>query len=125
EGGKPQDEGLRRAWDIEKQSPEALAAINRVAEGLRAEVHLHCCHSVYKRQSDVSGDYKPILPRLSGAKVDRINLEFAYPRTGEVSDLALLPAHLALGMGVVDVRGERLQSVEEIEALATAGAGIA
>ena len=56
------DERLRREWDIEKQFPQALAAINRITEGLHAEIHLHCCHSVYKRQSDVSGDYKPILP---------------------------------------------------------------
>jgi 5-methyltetrahydropteroyltriglutamate--homocysteine methyltransferase len=122
--GETHDERLRRAWDVERQFPEALAAINRVAEGLRAEVHLHCCHSVYKRQSDVSGDYKPILPRLRDARVDRINLEFAYPGTGDVSDLKLLPKHLDIGMGVVDVRGERLPSVEEIEALGAAGAEI-
>jgi 5-methyltetrahydropteroyltriglutamate--homocysteine methyltransferase len=123
-GGGSHDERLRRAWDIDRQFPEALAAIQRVAEGLRAEVHLHCCHSVYKRRSDVTGDYKPILPRLAEAKVDRINLEFAYPGTGEVRDLELLPAHLHLGMGVVDVRSERLPSVEEIEALATAATRI-
>jgi 5-methyltetrahydropteroyltriglutamate--homocysteine methyltransferase len=121
-GAEIHDERLRRQWDADRQLPEALAAINRVVEGLRAEVHLHCCHSVYKRQSDVAGDYKPILPRLAGAKVDRVNLEFAYPGTGDVSDLDLLPAQLGVGMGVVDVRGERLQSVEEIEALAAAGA---
>ena len=51
-----------------------------------------------------------------------MNLEFAYPGTGDVGDLALLPAHLAVGMGVVDVRSERVQSVDEIEALATPGA---
>lgn len=123
-GGGTHDERLRRAWDIDRQFPEALAAINRVAEGLRAEVHLHCCHSVYKRQSDVTGDYQPILPRLREAKVDRVNLEFAYPGTGDVSDLKLLPGHLHLGMGVVDVRGECLQSVEEIEALGAAGAAL-
>lgn len=123
-GGEIHDERLRRTWDIDKQFPEALAAINRVADGLKAEVHLHCCHSVYKRKSDVTGNYKPILPRLSEAKIDRVNLEFAYPHTGEVSDLNLLPAHLALGMGVIDVRSERMQSVEEIGALATAGAAI-
>src|SRR6185436_2957470 len=116
------DERLRRTWDVNRQFPEAIAAINRVAEGLRAEVHLHCCHSVYKRRSDVTGDYKPILPRLGAAEVDRVNLEFAYPGTGDVSDLALLPSHLCLGMGVVDVRGENLQTVEQIEALAEAGA---
>jgi 5-methyltetrahydropteroyltriglutamate--homocysteine methyltransferase len=123
-GEEIHDERLRRNWDVDRHFPEALAAINCVVEGLQAEVHLHCCHSVYKRQSDVVGDYKPILPRLAGAKVDRVNLEFAYPGTGDVGDLKLLPVHLDLGMGVVDVRSERLQTVEEIESLAAAGASI-
>jgi 5-methyltetrahydropteroyltriglutamate--homocysteine methyltransferase len=118
------DERLRRTWDVNRQLPEAISAINRIAEGLQAEVHLHCCHSVYKRRSDVTGDYKPILPYLGEAKVDRVNLEFAYPGTGDVSDLACLPAQLQLGMGVVDVRSENLQTVEQIEALAAAGAAI-
>jgi 5-methyltetrahydropteroyltriglutamate--homocysteine methyltransferase len=122
--GETHDDRLRRAWDVDRQFPEAVAAINRVAEGLRAEVHLHCCHSVYRRRSDVVGDYKPILPRLAGAKVDRVNLEFAYPGTGDVSDLALLPEGMGAGVGVVDVRGERLQSVEEVEALGAAAAGV-
>ena len=118
------DERLRREWDVDRQFPQALAAINRVAEGLPVEVHLHCCHSVYKRRSDVRGDYKPILPRLREANVDRVNLEFAYPGTGDVGDLELLPKHLSVGMGVVDVRTEQLQSVEQIESLGAAGAAI-
>jgi methionine synthase II (cobalamin-independent) len=56
----------------------AITAINRVVEGVPAEIHLHCCHSVYKRRSDVTGDYKPLLPHLAGLNVDRVNLEFAY-----------------------------------------------
>jgi 5-methyltetrahydropteroyltriglutamate--homocysteine methyltransferase len=72
----------------------------------------------------VTGDYKPILPLLGEAKVDRINLEFAYPGTGDVSDLVLLPPQLDLGMGVVDVRGEHLQTVEQIESLAEAGVSV-
>jgi 5-methyltetrahydropteroyltriglutamate--homocysteine methyltransferase len=115
------DERLRREWRPEQQIPEAIAAINHVVEGLPAEVHLHCCHSVYKRQSDVRGDYKPLLPYLSGLEVDRVNLEFAYRDTGDVSDLRLLPPHLGVGMGVIDVRGEALQSVDEIAGLASAG----
>lgn len=123
-GSGTHDERLRRDWDIDRQFPQALAAINRVVEGLQAEVHLHCCHSVYKRRSDVTGDYRPILPRLHEAKVDRVNLEFAYPGTGDVSDLHLLPDHLGIGLGVVDVRGAHLQSVEEIESLAAAATAI-
>jgi 5-methyltetrahydropteroyltriglutamate--homocysteine methyltransferase len=123
-GGPIHDERLRRTWDVDRQFPQALQALNRVVEGLKAEVHLHCCHSVYKRRSDVTGDYKPILPRLREARIDRVNLEFAYPNTGDVSDLKLLPEHLGVGMGVVDVRGEVLPSVERIEALGAAGAAI-
>ena len=111
-GEEIHDERLRREWNIEEQFPHAMTAINTIAENLPAEVHLHCCHSVYKRQSDVVGDYKPILPRLKDAKIDRVNLEFAYPQTGDVSDLKLLPDHLGVGMGVVDVRTEQIQSVE-------------
>jgi 5-methyltetrahydropteroyltriglutamate--homocysteine methyltransferase len=118
------DQRLRRSWDVQRQFPLAVAAINRIVEGLPAEVHLHCCHSVYKRRSDVTGDYKPILPLLRDARVDRVNLEFAYHQTGDISDLQLLPAHLRLGMGVVDVRSETLQPVAEIERLAAAGAEI-
>lgn len=123
-GEETHDERLRREWNADRQFPAALAAINRITAGLKAEVHLHCCHSVYKRRSDVTGDYKPILPRLSGAQIDRVNLEFAYPGTGDVADLALLPPNLAVGMGVVDVRGEQLQTTEAIEALGAAGAKI-
>jgi 5-methyltetrahydropteroyltriglutamate--homocysteine methyltransferase len=121
-GAGSHDERLRRDWNIDRQFPQAVTAINRVSEGLKAEVHLHCCHSVYKRRSDVRGDYRPILPRLADARVDRVNLEFAYPGTGDVGDLALLPAHLAVGMGIIDVRSEMVQTVEEVEALAAAGA---
>jgi 5-methyltetrahydropteroyltriglutamate--homocysteine methyltransferase len=123
-GVESHDERLRREWNIDTQLPPALAAINRITDGLKAEVHLHCCHSVYKRRSDVTGDYKPILPRLAEAKVDRVNLEFAYPQTGDVSDLALLPDHLSVGMSVVDARTEQVQTVEAIEALAQAGAKV-
>jgi 5-methyltetrahydropteroyltriglutamate--homocysteine methyltransferase len=121
-GGDTHDDRLRREWDIDRQFPAAVAAINAIVEGLRAEIHLHCCHSVYKRQSDVAGDYQPILPRLADAKIDRVNLEFAYHGTGVPNDLRLVPAHVAVGMGVVDVRGETLQTVEQIEALGAAGA---
>ena len=118
------DDRLRREWDVERQVPAALNAINQIAAGLPVEVHLHCCHSVYKRQSDVTGDYKPIMPFLKDARIDRINLEFAYQGTGEVSDLELLPDGIDVGMGVVDVRTEQVQTVEEIERIGAAGAAI-
>jgi len=121
-GETSHDERLRRDWDIDREFPEALAAIQSVVEGLATEVHLHCCHSVYKRHSDVTGDYKPILPRLKDAAIDRVNLEFAYSDTGAITDLDFLPAHLGVGLGIVDVRTEKPQTVEEMEAIGAAAA---
>jgi len=122
--GVTHDDRLRREWDIERQAPEVIAAINRIARELPVEVHLHCCHSVSERQSDVEGDYKPILPFLKDASIDRVNLEFAYRGTGKADDLKLLPDGLGVGMGVVDVRGERVQTVAEIEMIGVAGAAV-
>lgn len=118
------DERLKRDWDIDRQAPQAINAVNEIAAALPVEVHLHCCHSVCKRQSDVVGDYKPILPFLKDAKIDRVNLEFAYKGTGIPDDLEYLPDGLGVGMGVVDVRGAQFQEVEEIEAIGAAGAAI-
>ncbi len=122
--GNSHDDRLRRVWNIDEQFPQAVNCINQIADGLKAEVHLHCCHSVYKRQSDIHGDYKPILPRLKNANIDRVNLEFAYHGTGCMGDLKLLPQHLDVGLGVVDVRREKLQTVKNIESLGAAGAKI-
>ena len=118
------DDRLRREWDIDRQVPAALDAVNQIAAGLSVEAHLHCCHSVYKRQSDVTGDYKPIMPFLKDAWIDRVNLEFAYHDTGEASDLELLPDGMGIGMGVVDARTEQIQAVEDIERIGAAGAAI-
>ncbi|MDA2939042.1 cobalamin-independent methionine synthase II family protein, partial [Acidobacteria bacterium AH-259-A15] len=122
--GQTHDDRLRRRWDADKQIPEAVGYINTILEGLNAEVHLHCCHSVYKRKSDVTGNYEPLLPHLVNAKIDRVNLEFAYKDTGDVSDLKLLPDGMGVGMGVVDVRGERIQEIDEIESIGAAGAEV-
>ena len=81
--GHSHDERLQQDWNPDRQMPEAVDAINRIVDGLPVESHLHCCHSVYKRMKDVTGDYKPILPYMNDVKVDRINLEFAYQGTGD------------------------------------------
>ncbi|MEO6847616.1 MAG: cobalamin-independent methionine synthase II family protein [Chthoniobacterales bacterium] len=112
--GTAHDSRINLEESIETQIPITVDAINKITEGLKAETHIHCCHSVSKRRSDVKGSYKPLLPLLSNLKVDRINLEFAYRDTGEISDLTEIPANMGAGAGVVDVRQSAIQTTEEI-----------
>jgi 5-methyltetrahydropteroyltriglutamate--homocysteine methyltransferase len=123
-GEKIHDERLHKEWNPDREVPFAVNLLNTVAEGLKAEVHLHCCHSVYKRMSDVKGNYAPLLPRFENLAVDQLNLEFAYDDTGIVNDLELLPAHLSVGMGVVDVRKERTAGPDQVALLGEKGARI-
>lgn len=104
--------------DIDHQRPESEDSITQIAEGLEAKIHLHWCHSVHRRRSDVKGTYRPILSHFQKLKVESVNLESAYPETGELDDLELLPPHLGVGMGVVDVRSEHLQTLAKIETIA-------
>jgi 5-methyltetrahydropteroyltriglutamate--homocysteine methyltransferase len=112
--GQGHDSRIDMSKGLAERVPAAISAINRIAAGLPVEVHLHCCHFVFKRGSDVKGSYKPILAYFDQLRVDRINLEFAYRETGEAADLASIPANLQAGVGILDVRGESLQSVEDI-----------
>lgn len=118
------DERLHKEWKPDKEVPLAVELLNTILDGLEAETHLHCCHSVYKRMSDVKGNYEPLLPRLTSLNVDRLNLEFAYDETGDVEDLKLLPSHHAVGMGVVDVRSESTGGPEHVALLGEKGAAI-
>lgn len=47
-----------------------------------------------KRTGDMKDNRAPLLRRFDDLKVDRVNLEFAYDDTGEMSDVALLPPYL-------------------------------
>lgn len=89
---------------VEDELNLAITHINRVFEGIKVRRQLHCCHAVYKRQSDVKGHYAPILKHLLKAEVNDLNLEFAYKGTGTFNDLKGYPKNRGIGVGSVDVR---------------------
>lgn len=92
----------------------AVTHINRVFEGVKARRQLHCCHAVYKRQSDVLGHYSPILKYLLKADAHDLNLEFAYKGTGTANDLRGYPKNRGIGVGSVDVRLAKVPTPADI-----------
>ena len=61
-------------------------------------------------------DYEPIMPYLPQADVDQLAMEFAVSEAGDVAIFAQFPTDKEIGLGVVDVRGEQVDTPERIVA---------
>jgi 5-methyltetrahydropteroyltriglutamate--homocysteine methyltransferase len=110
-----------------KEPVEELAfaggLIRAVLDGLpRERLALHVCRGNWSRDESValSGPYTPLVPLLATLPVGTFLLELATPRAGELAPLAELPAGCRIGVGVVNQKLDRGESVEEIVAKAEA-----
>jgi 5-methyltetrahydropteroyltriglutamate--homocysteine methyltransferase len=96
--GYPEDIGL------------AIEAVNAVTEGADVTWTLHVCYGNRYARPLWEGHYDFLFPAVKEANVDQLALEFA--RTGD-EDLSLLEEHhwdRCLGLGVIDVKTERVES---------------
>ncbi len=106
----------------EKGEPQAELAfaktlINRVVAGLPAgRLALHICRGNWTPDEGaaLAGDYRPLLPLLAGVDVGTLFLELATPRAGEIDVLRELPKRFRIGVGVVNQKAERVESVDEV-----------
>jgi 5-methyltetrahydropteroyltriglutamate--homocysteine methyltransferase len=95
----------------------ATDLINRVVKGLpRERLALHVCRGNWTTDESaaLTGDYRPLVGVLSRVGVGTLLLECCTHRAGELSALAQLPESLRIGVGVVDQKSPRIESVEEI-----------
>jgi 5-methyltetrahydropteroyltriglutamate--homocysteine methyltransferase len=98
--GHPEDVGL------------AIEAVNIVTDGAGISWTLHVCYGNRYARPLWEGHYDFLFPAVKEANVDQLALEFA--RTGD-EDLSLLEQHSwdrGLGLGVIDVKSERVESPE-------------
>ncbi|MEE9392570.1 MAG: sulfurtransferase TusA family protein [Planctomycetota bacterium] len=106
EKGAPEDE-LRFASDL----------INQVVAGLPKErTAVHICRGNWTKDEGalLAGNYQPLLPYLRSATVGTLFLEYSTPRAGEIELLSQIPETVRIGLGVVNPRSERVETVEEI-----------
>lgn len=90
--------------------------LNRIFHGFdRVKRAIHLCRRNRGRNGWVGeGGYEYILPALHRLNVDQYVMEFSIPVAGEMSVLKELPAGCQVGLGCVDCRGTKIDSVEEI-----------
>jgi 5-methyltetrahydropteroyltriglutamate--homocysteine methyltransferase len=94
----------------------AVEAINIVTKGAAVHWTLHVCYGNRHARPLWAGHYDFLFPAVKAAHVDRLALEFA--RTGD-EDLQLLEQYQwdrGLGLGVIDVKTEQVESAEQVAA---------
>jgi len=92
----------------------ALAAINHVLDGIKGTRAVHICFGNYGGQSIQKGFWKDIMPFLNGLKVDHLVLEFARRGYDELEAFKDLDPKIGLGLGVVDIKDNLIESPDTI-----------
>lgn len=100
--GHPED----REW--------ALAAINHVLEGVAGKRGVHICFGNYGGQSIQKGFWRDLLGFLNGLKCDHLILEFARRGYDELDVFRDLDAKIGLGLSVIDIKDNVIESPELI-----------
>ncbi len=100
--GHPED----REW--------ALPAINHVLEGIRGTRGVHICFGNYGGQSIQKGFWKDLMPFLNGLKAHHLILEFARRGYDELEAFKELDPKIGLGLSVVDIKDNGIESAELI-----------
>lgn len=101
----------------EQELAFAADLINRtVADIPQERTGLHICRGNWTTDESVAltGSYEPLLPVLQSVEVGHLFLEFCTERAGSLSWLSKIPANIKVGVGVVNPKAPRVESVEEI-----------
>jgi 5-methyltetrahydropteroyltriglutamate--homocysteine methyltransferase len=107
--------GERRGTDEELHFAGRL--IQRVLANFpRERLGLHICRGNWSRDESLAlqGDYSALIGLLKTVSAGTFFLEMCTPRAGELDSLRELPAECRVGLGVVNPKSERVESVEEI-----------
>ena len=106
-----------RFADPQAEIGQAIDDLNRVVAGIDGlKTALHVCRGNRERTVYADGDYEFIMPWLLQADVDQLAMEFAVSQAGDIDIFERCPTDKEIGLGVVDVRGEIVDSPELIVA---------
>src|SRR2546423_148141 len=111
---------LSEKGDADAELQFAQTLIHQTVASLpRGRLALHVCRGNWTRnEAALAGDYRPLVPLLSGIDVGTLFLELCTPRAGELDVLADLPRSIRVGVGVVNQKHDAIEPVERIAARA-------
>ncbi len=99
-----------------EDGPIAAKGINRVLEGVGAgsEKAVHLCFGNYGGQTIQQGDYEKLIAFLNALEADHVVLEMARRPEHELAMLRDVKPQLKLGIGVIDIKDNEVETPEEV-----------
>jgi 5-methyltetrahydropteroyltriglutamate--homocysteine methyltransferase len=94
--------------------PIAAAAINRVLDGFSGRRAVHLCFGNYGGQTVQKGEWRALTGFLNLLHVDHLVMEMAHRPAADLEGLKDVDPRIKLGIGVVDVKVNHVETPEEI-----------
>ena len=113
------DPSVRASYDDpEREIDLAVGMLNDILSGVKGVTRaIHLCRGNAGRLGwKGAGGYETLVPAMRRLDVDQYVLEYSIPVAGDMAVLRALPEDRLIGLGCVDVRGEQIDTVEEIAA---------
>ena len=97
-------------------APLAAEAINRVLDASDGTTAVHFCFGNYGGQTIQAGNWKPLINFLNSLHTDHLVLELAHRPKSDLDALADINPQIGLGIGVVDIKVNHVETADEIAA---------
>jgi 5-methyltetrahydropteroyltriglutamate--homocysteine methyltransferase len=94
----------------------AAEAVNHVLDGVLNEKAVHICFGNYGGQPMLRGFWRDLVPFLNSLRTDHLVLEFARRGYDELDVLKDLNPRIALGIGLIDIKDNEVESPDLIAA---------
>lgn len=92
----------------------AADAINTVLDAVTVEKAVHVCFGNYGGQTVQKGTWEQLVPFLAALRADHLVLEFKRWGIEHIGCLKDLPDNVRIGVGVVDIKDNEVESAEAI-----------
>ncbi len=95
-------------------APLAAAAMNVVLDKIKGERAVHFCFGNYGGQTIQAGNWKKLVEFLNSLHCDHLVLELAHRPKSDLDALKHIDKKIALGIGVVDIKVNHIETADEI-----------
>jgi 5-methyltetrahydropteroyltriglutamate--homocysteine methyltransferase len=95
-------------------APLASKAINRVLDSVTGEKAVHLCFGNYGGQTIQKGHWRALIDFLNDLHANHVVLELAHRPIEDLDALKDVDARIAMGVGVVDVKINHVETPDEI-----------